>query len=133
MDVFQMTFEVVLIADEMFPITRLPDTSPTSTDSRRTDRLFATARLEPSFRELFLDESPPQRVTVVASGKRPDCMKMLGEKDDRVDLKRPPLLAYREGVVEDRPGFGSGQNPGATLGYDREEVGTTGGEVAAIG
>ena len=73
MDVVEMTLEVVLVANEVLPVTRLPDAAPVACEARGTHHLLAAAGGEPLLRELLLSAldqlpEPPRGVGPGAPG-----------------------------------------------------------------
>jgi hypothetical protein len=92
-DVIDVTGEVALVTNRMFPVTALPYPALAFGRAAAGDALACGQ----TSRERRLDQPPAHGKIGIALRQRPDRMQMIGQHDDRVDLERvsSPHVAKR--------------------------------------
>src|SRR6266478_232046 len=123
MNVIDVTLQVRLVADRVFPKAGLPDA--VSGPGRGWPFMILAAR------ERALDEAPADRIVGIAAGERPYAVQMLREYRDRNRCERAEATTLAERGTQRVDAVG--QQRCLTIGKrDREKVRATGDEIAAI-
>src|SRR5262245_40615514 len=99
-DVVEVTLQIHLVPDRMLPEFRLPNAPPGVADASIRLRLLDAADGKPCFGKLFLDPAPALREISVRERKRPDGVKVVGQKHDRLGPHGPTFLALSEEGTE---------------------------------
>ena len=73
-NVIEVSLVVVLIANRVFPKSRLPDATSTLALPCFGNPGLSCSRCQPAFRELFLDPCPASRIVRIPRRQRPDRM-----------------------------------------------------------
>lgn len=131
-DVVEVPRQVRVVADRVLPKPPLPNPASAISLMRRTLLLFDATRGEPCLSETLLHQCPSFGEVRVAVRQRPDRVQMVGQKYERLDVKRPALLAPVKGFAQTSTRHLVTQEAGAVLRHQREEEGSTRHNGAAI-
>jgi hypothetical protein len=95
-DVVNVTPQINVVTNRMFPVASLPDAPLTA----RTPDRRAIFRFRHAATEIRLDAAPPRRVIGIAFGQAPDAMQMLGQDHPCDHGKRPTRPLQRNAVSQ---------------------------------
>lgn len=95
-DVIEMMFEVIIVGDQVLPVSALPEAALAFGDPRRAP-MFAPWD---STRERLFDVRPPDRKIGISWRQRPQAMHMIRQHHDRIDGERPRRMRNAERMAQ---------------------------------
>lgn len=122
-NVMEVLFVVVRIANGVFPITWLKHSSSALLLLCGRNMSLSTG---PVLREPSFDPCPSLGVFRVILRQRPKAMQMVRQQDDRGDIERPSLATIRDGRTKKASGRLGTQDALSPVRDDGKEIGATG-------
>lgn len=122
-NVITVPLEISVVPDGVFPEASLPHPSSAIALLRPTHRPLDAGGAQPGLREFLLEIAPPRREIMVAVRQGPDCMNVIRQEDDRVNIEGPACLCSPNGTAESIPCYRRAEDRRPIEGDDREEEG----------